>query len=148
MPAVAASLALAIPTPAVWAAGAADTGTEPATPTTDTSKKKDKKDEPLSEVVVTGSLIPQLRTETVNPVTVITADDLQVKGFASVADSLQRTSFATGSVQGPQFVNGFTPGAQTLSMFGLSPSYTKYLIDGRPIADYPALYNGTDIIAR
>jgi iron complex outermembrane recepter protein len=33
-----------------------------------------------------------------------------------------------------------------LSFFGLSPSYTKYLIDGRPIADYPALYNGSDII--
>ena len=33
-----------------------------------------------------------------------------------------------------------------MSLFGLSPSYTKYLIDGRPIANYPALYNGTDVI--
>ena len=100
----------------------------------------------LEEVVVTGSLIPQTEKETAQPLTVITPDDIQQKGFASVADALQHTSFATGSVQGPQSVNGFTPGAQTLSLFGLSPSYTKYLIDGRPIADYPALYNGTDII--
>ena len=102
--------------------------------------------EAVQEVVVTGSLIPQTEKETAQPLTVITPDDIQKKGFASVADALQHSSFATGSVQGPQSVNGFTPGAQTLSLFGLSPSYTKYLIDGRPIADYPALYNGTDII--
>jgi outer membrane receptor protein involved in Fe transport len=100
----------------------------------------------LQEVVVTGSLIPQTEKETANPVTVITAQDLETKGFASVADALQRSALATGAVQGPQFVNGFTPGANTISLFGLSPSYTKFLIDGRPIADYPALYNGTDII--
>ena len=100
----------------------------------------------LQEIVVTGSLIPQTVKETANPVTVITAEDLQTKGYATVADALQRSTLATGSVQGPQFVNGFTPGAQTLSLFGLSPSYTKFLIDGRPIADYPALYNGTDIV--
>ena len=73
-------------------------------------------------------------------------EDLSIKGFATVADALQHSSFSTGAVQGPQFSVGFTPGAQTLSLFGLSPSYTKYLIDGRPIADYPALYNGTDVI--
>jgi len=100
----------------------------------------------LQEVVITGSLIPQTTKETSTPVTTISAEDIQIKGFATVADALQHSSFATGAVQGPQFVNGFTPGAQTLSMFGLSPSYTKFLIDGRPIADYPALYNGTDII--
>jgi outer membrane receptor protein involved in Fe transport len=100
----------------------------------------------LQEVVVTGSLIPQTQKETANPVTVITAEDLQTKGFATVSEALQRSALATGAVQGPQFVNGFTPGLQTISLFGLSPSYTKFLIDGRPIADYPALYNGTDIV--
>ncbi|MBV9697992.1 MAG: TonB-dependent receptor [Gammaproteobacteria bacterium] len=109
-------------------------------PATDADSSK------LQEVVVTGSLIPQVEKETSAPVTVISADDIETKGFANVAEALQHSNFATGSVQGPQFVNGFTPGAQTLSLFGLSPSYTKYLLDGRPIADYPALYNGTDII--
>jgi iron complex outermembrane receptor protein len=100
----------------------------------------------LEEVVVTGSLIPQTVKETAQPLTVITPDDIQKKGFSSVADALQHASFATGSVQGANTTGAFTQGAQTLSLFGLSPSYTKYLIDGRPIADYPALYNGTDII--
>ncbi len=114
--------------------------------TGDVDSTKTKKTEALQEVVITGSLIPQTEKETAQPLTVITPEDIQKKGFASVAEALQHSSFATGSVQGPQFVNGFTPGAETLSLFGLSPSYTKYLIDGRPIADYPALYNGTDII--
>ncbi len=118
------------------AAGPASAADATATATTDK----------LQEVVVTGSLIPQVQKETAQPVATITPEDIQQKGFSSVADALQHSSFATGAVQGPQFVNGFTPGAETLSLFGLSPSYTKYLIDGRPIADYPALYNGTDII--
>jgi iron complex outermembrane receptor protein len=112
--------------------------------TTDTDK--DKKDEGLDEVVVTGSLIPQVRAETSTPITVITAEDIKDRGFETVAEALQHSSFATGSVQGAQFTNGFTPGVQTLSLFGLSPSYTKYLIDGRPLADYPALYNGSDSV--
>jgi iron complex outermembrane receptor protein len=111
-----------------------------------TATDKDKKEDALDEVVVTGSLIPQVRAETSTPVTVITAEDIQAKGFETVAEALQHSSFATGSIQGPQTVNGFTPGAQTLSLFGLSPSYTKYLIDGRPLADYPALYNGSNAI--
>ena len=101
----------------------------------------------LEEVIVTGSLIPQQRAETANPVLVVTAEDIQKKGFITVADALQHMSLSTGFVQGPLTTGGFTQGAQTLSMFGLSPSYTKFLIDGRPLADYPALYNGTDIIA-
>jgi iron complex outermembrane recepter protein len=110
---------------------------------TDASKRKEYE---LEEVIVTGSLIPQVRTETSVPIATITAEDMQIKGFATVADALQHSSFSTGAVQGPQFSVGFTPGAETISLFGLSPSYTKYLIDGRPIADYPALYNGTDVI--
>jgi len=108
------------------------------------AQDKPKNVEVLEDVVVTGSLIPQSKVETATPVTSISADDLQVRGFATIADALQQSSFSTGSVQGPQFSYGFTQGAKTLSMFGLSPSYVKYLIDGLPMSDYPALYNGTD----
>src|SRR5258706_1837587 len=104
-------------------------------------------DSALKEVVITGSLIPRPKEETAVPTSTITAEDLRTKGFATVADALQQASFSSGSVQGAQFVNGFTPGAQTLSLFGLSPSYVKYLIDGRPMSDYPALYNGTDVVS-
>jgi outer membrane receptor protein involved in Fe transport len=109
-----------------------------------TSARADAKDDDLQEIVVTGSLIPRIKQETSTPLLVITAEDIQNKGFADVADALQHMSFATGSIQGGGYSGGFTQGAKTLSLFGLSESYTKFLIDGRPIADYPALYNGTD----
>ena len=55
---------------------------------------------------------------------------------------LRAQPLATGSVQDNQFSVGFTPGATTVSLLGLSPSFTLILIDGRPLADYPLLYNG------
>jgi len=99
----------------------------------------------LGAVVVTGSLIPQTEIETATPVMVISAEDIQMRGFQSVADVLQQASFATGGIQGGQTSASFTQGAEAASMFGLDPGYTKYLINGRPMANYPALYNGSDV---
>lgn len=96
----------------------------------------------LETVVVTGSLITQ--TETSAPVFTITAEDVKARGFATLAEVLQQSSYATGSVQGAQFSAGFTPGAQILSMFGMPVGFTKYLIDGKPMGNFPALYNGSD----
>jgi len=98
----------------------------------------------LQEVVVTGSLIPQTKVELATPVSVITSQDIEAKGFSDIAEALQRSAFATGPAQGGQASGGFTQGAKVASFFGLDVSYTKYLIDGRPIADYPALYNGSE----
>lgn len=98
----------------------------------------------LGKVVVTGSLIPQTDLETFVPVTVITAEDIKARGFSTVSEVLQKSSFATGAVQGAQTSASFTQGAETVSLFGLPPGYVKYLIDGRPMANYPALYNGSD----
>ncbi|MDO5504922.1 MAG: TonB-dependent receptor [Pseudoxanthomonas suwonensis] len=100
--------------------------------------------ESLDRVVVTGSLIPQTEVETFVPVTVITADDIQARGFNTVSEVLQESSMSTGGVQGAQSSASFTQGAETVSLFGLPPGYVKYLIDGRPMANYPALYNGSD----
>ena len=62
--------------------------------------------------MVTGSLIPQTQIETFVPVTVITADDIQARGFSSVSDVLQKSSFATGGVQGAQIVRFCSPRAR------------------------------------
>lgn len=98
----------------------------------------------LETITVTGSLIPQTAIETATPVITITADDMKVRGFTTVAEALQQSSFATGSVQGSQTSASFTQGAQTLSMFGLPVGFVKYLIDGRPMGNFPGLYNGSD----
>jgi iron complex outermembrane recepter protein len=99
----------------------------------------------LDKVVVTGSLIPRSQIETFTPVTVISAEDIQSRGFNNVSEALKAATFSTGNVQGSQTSASFTQGAETISMFGLSNSYVKYLIDGRPMANYPALYNGSNV---
>ena len=98
----------------------------------------------LEAVTVTGSLIPQTAIETATPIITITADEMKARGFSTVAEALQQSSFATGTVQGAQDTNSFTPGAKTLSMFGLPVGFVKYLIDGRPMGSFPGLYNGSD----
>ena len=98
----------------------------------------------LDRVTVTGSLIPQTDIETATPVMVISAEDIKARGFTSISDVLSKSSFATGGVQGAQSSASFTQGANTVSLFGLPPGYVKYLIDGRPMSNYPALYNGSD----
>jgi len=104
-----------------------------------TSSKK------LDAVTVTGSLIPQTEVETFTPTTTITSQELKSRGFSSVADALQQMTFSTGSIQNSQTTNTFTPGAKTLSLFGLPVGYVKYLIDGRPMSSFSALYNSTDV---
>ena len=111
----------------------------------DAQSDEAKKAKKLEAVTVTGSLIPQSQVETAQPVISITAQDMKARGFTTVAEALQQASFSTGSVQGPQDNNSFTTGAQTLSLFGLPVGFTKFLIDGRPMGDFPGLYNGSDI---
>ncbi len=129
-----AALFAALVVPFAGSAFAQDAGSQPA----------DSQATNLDKVTVTGSLIPITETETATPVTVITAEDIQARGFANVADVLQQSNFATGGVQGSQTSAGFTQGAETVSLFGLPPGYTKFLINGRPMANFPALYNGSD----
>src|SRR6185312_9174754 len=98
----------------------------------------------LQAVTVPGSLIPQTAIETATPILTITAQQMKARGFSTVADALQKSSFATGSVQGSQTSASFTKRAQTLSLFGLPVGFVKYIIDGRPMGNFPGLYNGSD----
>jgi outer membrane receptor protein involved in Fe transport len=100
------------------------------------------KDKQLQTITVTGSLIPQAEVETASPVITISSQQLEKQGFGTVYDALRATPVATGAVQDNQFSGGFTPGAQTISLLGLDPAFTLYLINGHPLADYPLLYNG------
>lgn len=125
---------------AIAAQSTQDASTTPnPTESTDATNKAKR----LDAVTVTGSLIPQSQVETATPVITITADQLKARGFSTVAQALQQSSFATGGVQGNSTSASFTQGAETMSMFGLDPGYVKYLIDGRPMGDFPALYNGS-----
>src|SRR5215472_601664 len=102
-----------------------------------------KKEEKLQVINVTGSLIPQAQVENASPVITITTQQLERSGFGTVYDALRAQPVATGAVQDNQFTGGFTPGATTISLLGLDPGFTLFLINGHPLADYPLLYNGT-----
>lgn len=98
--------------------------------------------ETLDKVTVTGSRIPRAQVETASPVVSITAEQIKNQGFRNVSDVLREQPLSTGAVQDNQYAGGFTATATTISLLGLSPSFTLILVDGRPLADYPLLYNG------
>jgi outer membrane receptor protein involved in Fe transport len=102
-------------------------------------KKKDTTE--LQGITVTGSLIPRAQIETATPVVTITSQDIEKQGFKNVYDALRSLPTSVGSVQDSQFTNSFTPGANTISLLGLDPSFTLVLMNGKPLADYPFLYN-------
>jgi outer membrane receptor protein involved in Fe transport len=118
-----------------------DQSTTAQSNTTQPEKKKEPKT--LNTVTVTGSLIPQSQIETANPVITITAQDMEKKGFANVYEALRAQPLSTGAVQDNTFSAGFTPGAETISLLGLPPDFTLFLLNGRPMADFPLLYNGS-----
>lgn len=126
-------LALAIPCMPALAQDAA------AAPQQEAAGNRDAKD--LDTVVVTGSRIPRAVQETAAPTFTITAEQIQKQGFRNVADVLRAQPLATGAVQDNQY-QGFTAEASTISLLGLDPSFTLILLDGRPLADFPLLYNG------
>lgn len=107
---------------------------------------KNSKSQQLQTITVTGSLIPQSQIETATPVVTISGADIQKQGFATVYDALHSIPISTGGVQGNQASGGFTQGAQTISLFGLPPSFTLILINGHPVTNYPVPYNGSNNI--
>lgn len=98
----------------------------------------------LAKVTVLGSLIPRSQTETASPVTTITAEEIKARGFTSVADALQQTTFNTGAIQNTAQRTGDIWGAKTVSLFGLQASYTKFLLDGRPMAAFSPMSQSSD----
>jgi outer membrane receptor protein involved in Fe transport len=109
-----------------------------------TSAQPQKEKKTLQAVVVTGSLIPQAEIETASPVIKISAADLTKQGFATAYDALKALPVANGGVQGNQSSGGFTQAAQTISLFGLPPNYTLFLINGKQMTNYPLAYNGSN----
>lgn len=142
-------LALSIGHALAAEAGVANAGDAQATATQDDSGKPaapDGKARKLEAVQVTGSLIPRAQIEGPSPTVTITAKDIDRRGFADTFEALRALPVANGSVQDPQFTGGYTPGAKTISLFGLSPSFTLTLLNGRPMASYPLAYNGNNNI--
>ncbi|WP_337190512.1 TonB-dependent receptor plug domain-containing protein [Tsuneonella aeria] len=89
-------------------------------------------------IVVTGSRIRRDEYSTVEPITVVTADEITQAGFNSATDALQSTEVTAGAGQINNYYSGFVvdggTGANTLGLRGLGPARTLILLNGRRLA--------------
>jgi len=103
-----------------------------------------KADQPV-EVVVTGSILRHKLKDTSNPVTTVTAQDLENRGITTITDAIQDISAGGSSALPNSFTaNGaFAAGAANVSLRGLTSNSTLVLIDGMRTAYYPLADDGT-----
>ncbi len=87
----------------------------------------------LDTLVVTGSRIRQVDTETSQPVTFITREDIEKQGFQSVADILQNiTSTGTPPLsRAAPLSSGEAAGGTFISLRNLGAQRTLVLVNGR-----------------
>ena len=91
-----------------------------------------------NDIVVTGSRIRRDEFSTIEPITVVTADEITQGGFNSAADALQSQEVTAGAGQINNFYGGFVTaggtGANTLGLRNLGPARTLVLLNGRRLA--------------
>ncbi|MFN3583317.1 TonB-dependent receptor plug domain-containing protein [Phenylobacterium sp.] len=83
----------------------------------------------VSEVVVTGSRIPQPNLTSASPVTVVGAQDVLTRGITRSEDLVNQLP-QVFAAQGSSYANGAT-GTATVDLRGLGANRTLVLIDGR-----------------
>lgn len=100
-------------------------------------------------IVVTGSRIRRDEFSTLEPITVITSEEITQAGFNSATDALQSTAVTAGTGQINNFFGGFVTdggtGANTLGLRGLGPARTLTLLNGRRLS--PGGTRGTLVAA-
>jgi iron complex outermembrane receptor protein len=86
----------------------------------------------VSEIVVTGSRIPQPNLTSASPITVVGAQDVKLQGVTRTEDLLNSLPQVMAS-QGGGVSNG-SQGIATLDLRGLGPARTLVLVNGRRVA--------------
>ncbi len=99
----------------------------------------------VQEVVVTGSILHHNLSDSAAPMTVVTAQDLEVRGITTITDAVQDLAANNGSNLTNAFTaNGaFAAGASAASLRGLTTAATLTIIDGLRTNDYPLADDGT-----
>lgn len=90
----------------------------------------------LSTVVVTGSNIGRADAEGPNPVQVISREQIETSGKATVADLLRSISANTGNAANETSNSGWASGSAGIGLRGLSQKNTLVLLNGRRLANY------------
>jgi iron complex outermembrane receptor protein len=98
----------------------------------------------VEKIEVTGSNIKRVDQETVAPVEIITRDQIERTGQATVAEVLRNIPSNTGGSFGESFANSFASGAAGISLRGLGQKTTLVLLNGRRTAGYGFAQNLQD----
>ncbi len=98
----------------------------------------------VEKIEVTGSNIKRVDQETVAPVEIITREQIERTGQATVADVLRNIPANSGGSFSESFTNSFAPGAAGISLRGLGQKTTLVLLNGRRTAGYGFAQNLQD----
>lgn len=98
--------------------------------------------EKVERIEVTGSRIKRTDMEGVAPVTVITAEEIELSGFSNVEELLQASVANAGrTIEGNE--SSWTQGATTINLRGMGANRTLVLVNGKRVPQYPAATGGT-----
>ncbi|QYF94243.1 TonB-dependent receptor [Massilia sp. PAMC28688] len=101
---------------------------------------------PIQKVVVTGSNIKRIDSETASPVTVLRREEIKATGATTVRQVLDTlTSFDTGTLRDDGSATSFARGASGASMRGLGKGATLVLVNGRRVSNYAFADGGQDV---
>jgi outer membrane receptor protein involved in Fe transport len=93
-------------------------------------------DEPIEEIITTGSRIKRADLESASPVTVIDREAIMSAGITDVGNLIQRMPSMSGTPLGTTTNNGNTnEGAVQIDLRGMGPDRTVTLINGRRTVD-------------
>ena len=85
----------------------------------------------LERVVVTGSNIKRVETETASPIQIITREEVEKSGKSTVAEYLQSLAVDGAGSLPTSFGTGFAAGGSAISLRGLGATSTLVLLNGR-----------------
>ncbi|MCH8059421.1 MAG: TonB-dependent receptor [Proteobacteria bacterium] len=92
----------------------------------------------IDEIVATGSIIRRAETATASPVTVLTSEQLDMRGINTIADAVvMLPANNAGTMNASWSTFGFASGASAVSLRGLTTSSSLTLFDGLRMAPYP-----------
>ena len=94
----------------------------------------DSADEPLEEIITTGSRIKRADIDSASPVTVIDREVLLAQGITDVGNLLQRMPSMSGSPIGTTTNNGGN-GSVEIDLRGMGPDRTLTLVNGKRTVD-------------
>lgn len=117
-----------------------------------TSADTNDTDSTVKKVIITGSNIKTVDSETASPVQTITRQDITRQGVTNISDlisNLSASSVGTSPNSGLTDIGGdgtFAPGASSASLRNLGEQSTLILVNGRRIASY-GFANFTDVFS-